>query len=91
MPRYLVERTFPDGLSIPMTAAGAKVCRSVIDGNAQDGVTWVHSYVNPERTKTFCIYDGPTPEAIRKVAKRNSLPVDNITEVRVLDPYFYHA
>ena len=31
----------------------------------------------------------PTPEAIRKAAERNSLPVERITEVRVLDPYFH--
>ena len=91
MPRYLVERNFPDGLNIPMTAAGARICRSVVDANAAEGVTWVHSYVNPSRTKTFCIYDAPTPEAIRKAAKDNSLPVDTITEVSVLDPYFYRS
>jgi hypothetical protein len=44
MPRYLVQRTFPDG---------------------------------------------PSPEAIRRVAELNKLPVDRITEVRVLDPYSY--
>jgi hypothetical protein len=91
MPRYLVERNFPNGLTIPMTADGAKACRAVVDGNAADGVTWVHSYVNPTRTKTFCIYDAPTPEAIRRAAKQTSLPVDTITEVSVLDPYFYHT
>jgi hypothetical protein len=51
----------------------------------------VHSYVNPERTQTFCIYDAPTPEAIRKVAERNGLPVGRITQVSVLDPYAYGA
>jgi len=91
MSRYLVERTFPDGLSIPQTDAGARLTRQVIAHNAMDGVTWVHSYVNPEKTKTFCIYDGPSPEAIRTVAERNKLPVDRITEVSVLDPYFYRA
>jgi hypothetical protein len=45
MPRYLVERSFPDGLAIP--------------------------------------------EAIRRAAEANQLPVDRITEVRVLDPYLY--
>ncbi len=39
---------------------------------------------------TFCVYDGPDPEAIRKAAARNDLPVARITQVRVLDPYFYH-
>jgi hypothetical protein len=91
MSRYLVERTFPEGLSIPQTDAGARLTRQVIAHNAMDGVTWVHSYVNPEKTKTFCIYDGPSPEAIRTVAERNKLPVDRITEVSVLDPYFYRA
>lgn len=91
MPRYLVERTFPNGLVIPMTAKGAKACRAVVDTNAAEGVTWVHSYVNPDRTKTFCIYDGPTPEAIREAARHNGMSVDSITEVTVLDPYFYTA
>jgi predicted amidohydrolase YtcJ len=91
MPRYLVERTFPDGLSIPQTEEGAKICRTVVDNNARDGVTWVHSYVSPDRKKTFCIYDSPTPEAIRTVAGRNGLPVDHITEVSTLDPYFYRT
>lgn len=90
MPRYLIERTFPDGLMLPSDAEGAKVAASVVETNARDGVTWVHSYVTPDRKKTYCIYDGPSPEAIRKVASANGLPVDRITEVRVLDPYFLH-
>jgi Protein of unknown function (DUF4242) len=89
MPRFLIERTFPDGLEIPLTAQGAQACMGVVAKNAEDGVTWIHSYVTPSKKKTFCIYDAPTPDAIRKVAQRNGLPVDNITEVRVLDPYFY--
>jgi hypothetical protein len=90
MNRYLVERTFVDGLSVPTNDDGAKAMLGVVEGNAAHGVTWVHSYVNPERTATFCIYDGPSPEAIRLAAKDTGLPVDKITEVRVLDPYFYH-
>jgi hypothetical protein len=89
MPRYLVERTFPDGLQIPADEQGAKACLAVVDGNASEGVTWVHSYVTDDRRKTFCVYDGPSPEAIRQAAGVNQLPVDRITEVRVLDPYFY--
>lgn len=91
MPRYLVERSFPDGLNIPMTDVGARVCRGVISNNAEHGVTWLHSYVTPDRKKTFCVYDAPTPEAIRVSATRNELPVDRITEVSVFDPYFYRS
>ena len=89
MPRYVVERTFPDELNIPVDAQGAATCLAVVDRNADDGVTWVHSYVSDDKRKTFCIYDAPSPEAIRKTADRNSLPLDRITQVSVLDPYFY--
>jgi hypothetical protein len=89
MPRYVVERTFPEGLQIPTGAEGAGICLGVVERNAEDGVTWVHSYVTEDRAKTFCVYDGPSPEAIRKSAGRNELPVDRITQVSVLDPYFY--
>lgn len=90
MPRYLVQRTFPDGLAIPTTAEGSQACLGVVNNNAQEGVTWVHSYVTTDKSVTYCIYDGPTPEAVRQAASANGLPVDRITEVRVLDPYFYH-
>jgi hypothetical protein len=89
VPRYLVERSFPDGLSIPLDESGARACATVVDNNLNEGVTWVHSYVSPDRQATFCVYDGPDPEAIRRAAQTNGLPVDRITEVRVLDPYFY--
>ena len=89
MPRYVVERTFPEGLGIPPGADGVALCMGVVERNADEGVTWVHSYVSEDRVKTFCVYDGPSPEAIRKTAARNDLPVDRITQVRVLDPYFY--
>jgi hypothetical protein len=45
--------------------------------------------VTADKRKTFCIYDAPSPEAIRRTATRNNLPVDRISEVRVLCPYFY--
>lgn len=91
MPRYLIERAFPDGLSIPPTESGRKTVAAVVANNAERGVTWIHSYVTPDRKQTYCVYDAPTPEAIRKVAERNGLPVGRISEVTVLDPYFYYS
>jgi hypothetical protein len=89
MPRYLVERTFPDRLEIPSTEQGATSCLGVVENNAEERVTWVTSYVSTDKTKTYCIYDGPSPDAIRRSAAANGLPVDSVAEVRVLDPYFY--
>lgn len=61
----------------------------MVDRNTDAGVTWVHSYVSEDDRKTFCVYDAPTPEAIRKASSLNEIPVDRITEVRVLNPYRY--
>ncbi len=89
MPRYIVERTFPEPVEIPTTADGQKAMLGVVDHNAQVGVTWVQSYVTEDHRRTFCVYDGPSPEAIREAAGLNGFPVTGISEVSVLDPYFY--
>jgi hypothetical protein len=85
----VVQRTCPEGLHIPVRSGGAELWRGVVERNAEEGVTWISSYVSEDKTRTFCIYDAPSPEAIRKTAACNALPVDRITRVTVLGPYFY--
>jgi hypothetical protein len=85
----MVQRTFPQGLAVPIADGGVDVCRAVIERNAEEGVTWVHSYVSADKRFTFGVYDAPTPEPIRKTATRNDVPIDQITRVSVLNPYFY--
>lgn len=89
MPRYLVQRTFPEGFPIRATEEGARTCHDLVAGHADVEVTWVQSYVSDDKQMTYCIYDGPNPEAIRAAAQRNGPPVDRIIKVSVLDPYFY--
>jgi hypothetical protein len=69
MPRYLVERTFAEGLHIPTDAAGARACAKIVSANADFGVTWLHSYVAPDSAKTYCIYDAPSPEDIAEAQR----------------------
>lgn len=85
----MVERTFPNGLAIPIDDDGVKAVTEVVQTNSTEGVTWVHSYVSSDKHKTYCIYDGPNPEAIHRVGAANGLPVDKVVEVQVFDPYFY--
>ncbi len=89
MPRYIIERTFAEGLKLSSDLKGVEDCLLIINNNLDDEVTWVHSYVTEDKQKTYCIYDAPSPEAVRRAARRNNLPIDKITEVSVLDPYFY--
>jgi len=78
--RYMVERTFPRGALAGLDAATkAKVNAQ----NASVGVRWVESYANSEKTKTYCVYEGPSEAAVRKAAKLNGLPVDRVTEIPV--------
>jgi Protein of unknown function (DUF4242) len=90
MGRYLVERSFSEGLRISVNDEGAAMCRMIALNNAEEGVTWIHSYVSDDRKKTYCICDAPSPEAIRRASRRNNLPIDRITDVRILNPFFYH-
>ena len=90
MKRYVVERTFPKGLNLPVNEKGIQIVNGVISNNNENHVTWVQSYVSADKKKTYCIYDAPSPVAIRKAAKENGIPVDKITEVKVLDPYFFN-
>jgi hypothetical protein len=87
MPRYVVERVFPEGTRILGGSDEAQVRLAVVDRNAEEGVTWIYSYVSEDRRRTFCVCVAPTPEAIRKAASANKIPVDRITQVQVLDPY----
>ena len=80
MHRYVIERTFPagalDGLD---EAAKARVNAN----NASVGVQWIKSFANADRTRTYCVYEGPSEDAIRRAAALNDLPIDSITEVPV--------
>lgn len=87
MKRYLIERSFGRGLAVPLDREGRATCASVVAVNAPWGVTWIRSYLSADGRKAFCLYEAPSAEAIERVADRNGLPVDRITEVDTLVPY----
>jgi hypothetical protein len=89
MPRYVVEREFSTGLQVPVDETGARACAAVVESNLARQVTLGPSYVSPDKKKSICLSAGPAPAALPLAASRCKLPVQRITEVRVLDPYFY--
>lgn len=76
--RYLIERTFPAGA---IDGVDAAVKKKVNDNNATLNVIWEKSYANADKTKLYCVYDGPSEGSVREAAKLNGLPVDNVTEI----------
>jgi hypothetical protein len=89
MPCYLVERTLRARHLTGTAADGRAADRrdEVTHASAHEGVTWIHSFVTPDRCRSFCIVDAPSPEAIRIASQATALPVDRITEVRLCDPH----
>ena len=80
MPRYLVERVFQ---GVPDLAVDA-----VVERNADDGVTWFHSYISEDGTMV-CLYEAPNAEAIRVAARRLNVPADVIIEVSEVRPEMF--
>ena len=89
MPRYLIERVFADGFPIAPTERGRADCGRIVARNAELGVTWLHSYVSEDGSRSFCLCEAPSPEAVRRAAGRSQWPVDGLTQVSVLDPHFH--
>ena len=71
--RYLIERTFPAGA---IDGVDAAVKAKVNANNKSLDVNWEKSYANADKTKTYCVYTGPSEAAVRDPARLNGLPVD---------------
>jgi Protein of unknown function (DUF4242) len=76
VPIFMVERNFAAELEPTLVPA---------DGinriNAEEGVRWLYSFLSADKRKTYCLYEAPTPEAIRTAAARAGLPADVVIEV----------
>jgi len=76
MPVFMVEREFAEDLELSVDDA---------DGinriNADENVRWLYSFLSADKRKTYCLYEAPSPEAIRRAAVRAGLPADAIVEV----------
>jgi hypothetical protein len=76
MPIYMVERGYDEDLEV--TPEGAEEVNQI---NTEEGVVWLYSFLSADRRRTYCLYEGPSPEHIRRAARRAGLPVDLIIEV----------
>lgn len=85
MRRYLVERTFAPGSQSLAPALGEPAPPMFVQAHDMCGVTWLRSYLTPDQGRSYCIVDGPSPEAVRKAARASGLPADRISEVRILE------
>ena len=81
MPVFVIERQWAERLD-----ANAEAADGINRINDEEGVRWLYSFLSADRRKTYCLYEAPTPEAIRRAAARAGLPADVIVEVDEFDP-----
>jgi hypothetical protein len=81
VPLFVIERNFAEMIDEnDIDDAGIKLV------NDDVGVRWVYSFLSADKKKTYCLYEAPSPEAIREAARRNGVPADVITEVAQYTP-----
>lgn len=76
MPIFMVERNYAEELEPSLVPADG-----IARINDQEGVRWLYSFLSADKRKTYCLYEAPTPEAIRSAAVRAGLPADVVVEV----------
>jgi hypothetical protein len=76
VPIFMVERNFAEELE-PSVEAADGINRI----NDQEGVRWMYSFLSADKRKTYCLYEAPSPEAIKTAAARAGLPADVIIEM----------
>lgn len=76
MPMYVIERSFAEQLD--MNSGDVKLIEEI---NADEGVSWLFSFLSADRHRSYCLYEAPNPEAIIAAATRAGMPADVVTEV----------
>ena len=81
MPLYVIERKFADRLELTSDDV-----RLIDDINADEGVSWLFSFISADKLRTYCLYEAPSPDAIMEAARRANVPADKIVEVSKFVP-----
>ena len=76
MPLFLIERTFAEQLEL-----SSDDVRLIEDINADEGVSWLFSFLTADRRRSYCLYEAPAPDAILAAARRANVPADKVIEV----------
>lgn len=76
MPVFMIERRYAEDVE-----ANAEEVDGINRINDEEGVRWLYSFLSADKRKTYCLYEAPSPEAIRRAAARAGLPTDVVVEV----------
>lgn len=82
MPTYMVER-FLSGMTAPDLRAAAARAKLEAAKMTEEGIAvrYLESTFSEEDETAFCLFEGPSREAIREVNIRARIPYERIAEV----------
>lgn len=84
MQKFIIERNFAEQLEITKESSD-----HVERINDEEGVKWIFSFLSADKRKTYCLYEAPDADAIRKAAARANIPADVITMVDEVNPAMF--
>lgn len=81
MAKYLVERHLP-GIQPEQLAAAAGSAKSTTEAMTQEGtsVRYLRSTFIPGEEKCYCLFEGPSADAVKVANDRAQLPYERIVE-----------
>lgn len=84
MARFVIERNFAEQLEV--TQEGAAEIKQI---NDTEGVEWIFSFLSADKKKTYCLYEAPDADSIRRAADSAGIPADEITLVDEINPAMF--
>jgi hypothetical protein len=86
MAKFIIERNFAEKLELAAWKEGNEQIERI---NDEEGIKWIFSFLSADKRKTYCLYEAPSADAIRKAAARANIPADVITMVDEVSPAMF--
>lgn len=81
MPLYVIERELAEKIQLSELGVGSR--------EAQDldaGLRWLFSFLSADRLRSYCLFEAPDAEVVRRVVRRSGFGDDAVVEVERIDP-----
>ncbi len=81
MPKYMVERHLP-GITADQSSAAAARAKTTTAQMSEDGtpIRYLRSTFVPGEEKCYCLFEGPSADAVEQANQRAEIPYDRVVE-----------
>jgi hypothetical protein len=84
MALFMIERNLAEEMQLsPELLAG------IAEYNGNANLRWLFSFLSADRKKTYCLYEAPDADSLRRQAADLGFPADVIVEVGEVNPAMF--